>query len=76
MQFLHKKKLQSEIFNHEKSLYTKLFFSVITKNLNWEIVTKNLVFSEDRTGLRMKNYNIWGFTKKFDFYGVSRKANI
>ena len=26
-----------------KSLYTKMIFFVITKNSNWEILTKNLV---------------------------------
>ena len=26
-----------------KNLETKMFFSAITKNLNWEILTKNLV---------------------------------
>ena len=31
-----------------------MFFSVITKYLNWENFTKNLVT------LRMKNYNIMG----------------
>ena len=35
--------MKSEIFNDKKSLQTKTFFSVITKNSNWEIVTKNLV---------------------------------
>ena len=29
--------------NHKKSLKTKVFLSVITKNLSWEILTKNLV---------------------------------
>ena len=38
-------KLQSEIFNDKKSLSTKIFFSTITKNLNWEILTKNLLDS-------------------------------
>ena len=41
VQFLHKTfKLKSEIFNDKKSLKTKKFFSLITKNLNWEILTK------------------------------------
>ena len=30
-----------EIFNDKKSLQAKIFFSVITKNSNWEISTKN-----------------------------------
>ena len=38
-----KNKLKSEIFNDKKNLQTKMFFSVITKNLNWDILTKNLV---------------------------------
>ena len=38
-----------------------MFFSVITKNLKWQIVNKNLVtFLKDRMGLRMKNLNIMG----------------
>ena len=35
-----------------------MFFSVITKNLNWEILAKNLATFKD--GLRMKNFNIMG----------------
>ena len=31
------------IFNDKKSLQAKIFFSVITKNSNWEILSKNLV---------------------------------
>ena len=30
------------MFNNKKSLETEMFFSVIIKNLNWEILTKNL----------------------------------
>ena len=36
----------------------KKFLSLITKNLNWEILTKNLVTFKDGMGLRMKNFNI------------------
>ena len=43
LQFLHINKLKSEIFNDKKGLNTKMFFLVITKNLNWEILIKNLV---------------------------------
>ena len=39
-QFSHKK-IKSEIFNDKKSLLAKIFFSVITKNSNWEVLTKN-----------------------------------
>ena len=38
-----KNKLKSEIFNEKKSLYAKIFFSVITKNSNWKVLLKNLV---------------------------------
>ena len=41
--FYIKNKLKSEIFNDKKGLLTKLFLPLITKNLNWEILTKNLV---------------------------------
>ena len=39
--FYIKNKLKSEIFNDKKSIETRMFFFVTTKNLNWEI--KNLV---------------------------------
>ena len=58
LKFFHKNKLKSEIFNDKKSLETKLFFSVIIKNSNWEILTKNLVTLKDKMGLRMKTINI------------------
>ena len=41
--FCLKNKLKSEIFNDNKKILTKMFFSVTTKNLNWDILTKNLV---------------------------------
>ena len=34
-----------------------MFFSVITKNLNWEILTKNIVTFKGWDGLRLKNFN-------------------
>ena len=43
LQFSHKNKLKSEMFNDKKSLQAKMFFSVITKSSNWEILPKNLV---------------------------------
>ena len=39
--FYIKNELKSEKFNDKKSLSAKLFFSVITKNSNWEILPKN-----------------------------------
>ena len=38
-----------------------MFFSVITKNLNWEIVTNNLVTFKRWDGVKdEKNFNIMG----------------
>ena len=51
VQFSHKNKLNSEIFNDKKSL-AKIFFCVITKNSNWGIL--------DKMVLTMKNFNIFG----------------
>ena len=44
-----------------------MFFFAITKNFNWEILTKNLVTFKDGMGLRMKNLNIMGVHWKSDF---------
>ena len=49
--FYIKNKLKSEIFHNKKSIQTKMFFSVITKNLKWEILRKNLVTFKRRDGL-------------------------
>ena len=43
LQFFPKNKLKSEIFIDKKSLQAKIFFSVKTKNSNWEILVNNLV---------------------------------
>ena len=50
------------MFNDKKSLQAKIFFSVVTKNSNWDILTKNLVtFKRKRKiVLSMKNFNIFG----------------
>ena len=54
-----------------------MFFSVITKNLNWEILSKNLVTLKNGIGLRMKYYNIMGVHWKIRFLGgVSGKVSI
>ena len=37
-----------------------MFLTIITKNLNWEILTKNLVTLKDGIVSRMKNFNIMG----------------
>ena len=49
--FYIKNKLKSEIFKDKKD-YKKMFFSVITKNLNWEISNKNLVTWKRWDGVR------------------------
>ena len=49
-----------------------MFFSVITKNSNWEILPKNLVTFK-RWG---KTLIFWGFTEKSNFGGVHEKPNI
>ena len=50
-----------------------MFFSVITKNLNSEILTKMMgkiikkLLLKDGMDLRLKNFNIVGFAKKSYF---------
>ena len=51
-----------------------MFFSVITKNQNWEILTKNLVILKDGMGLRIKNFNIGGSLKNTIFRGITKKT--
>ena len=51
---MHKNKLKSEIFKDKKSLRTKLFLSVLTKNLNWKSLTKNLVTFNFIMGVHLK----------------------
>ena len=43
LQFSHKNKLKSDIFNDKKMFISKKIFSVITKNSNWQVLPKNLV---------------------------------
>ena len=48
-----------------------MFFSVITKNLTWAILNKNLVT------LKMKNFDIMGVAEKSDFWEICLwKINI
>ena len=77
LQFLHKNKSKSEIFNGKKRLWAKKYFSIITKNSNWKISTKNLVIFKDKIVLRMKNFDTFGDSlKKNTFREGSRKTNI
>ena len=43
-----------------------MFFSIITKNLNSEISTKNLVTFKRRDEVEAEQFNIMGFTEKSD----------
>ena len=38
----------------------KMFFSVITKNLNWEILTKNLVSFKRWDGVNDEQFKYYG----------------
>ena len=46
-----------------------MFFSVITKNLNWETLTKNLVIFQRWDGLRLNIFNIMGVHWKNQLLG-------
>ena len=52
-----KNKLKSGILNDEKN-YKPKCLSAITKNLNWQILTKNLVTFKRSDGLKMENVDI------------------
>ena len=51
-----------------------MFFSVITKNLNWGILTKNSVL-KDGIGLKKKNFIIMGVHWKIGFLGAGLNKN-
>ena len=53
MQLSHNK-LKSEIFNDKKSLQAKIFFFVITKNSNRDILLKNSVTFKREDGIEDK----------------------
>ena len=44
------------LFKDKKSFKTKMFFSVIIKNLNWEILIKNLVTFKKWDGVKDENF--------------------
>ena len=54
--FYIKNKLNSEIFSDKKSLKRRLFFSVISKNFNSEILTKNLVTFKRWDGVKDEKF--------------------
>ena len=54
--FYIKNKLKSEIFNNKKKFINKNVFSVITKNLNQENLTKNLITYKRWDGVRDEKF--------------------
>ena len=46
------------MFCDKRSLSTKIFLSVITKNLNWETLTRIQLLLKGGMGLKMENVNI------------------
>ena len=54
-----------------------MFCSVITKNSNWEILTKNIVTFKRQYGVKDEKL-FGGFTEKSNFWGGgdSRKTNM
>ena len=53
-------------------------FSVITKNLNWEIFSENLVTFKRQGGVKDEKLILWWFTEKSNFQGggVMKKQYI
>ena len=66
LQFFDKNKLKSGIFNDEKSLQTRILCSVVTKNSNWEVLSKNLVTFK-RWGEGWKTLIFLQFMEKSEF---------
>ena len=54
-----------------------MFFSVIPKNLNWEILTKNLVTFKRWDGVKDEKFQYyWGSLKNLIFKRGSQKTNM
>ena len=73
--FYIKNKLKTEVFN-VKNFINKIFFSIITKNLNWEISTKNLILFKrwdkvKKNGRSLKNAILRGGIKYRINWGVN-----
>ena len=69
-----KNKLKSKILNNNNNnKYKPKRLSAITKNLNWQISTKNIVTFKRQYGLKMKNVNIMGVHQ---FLGEGGQKNI
>ena len=54
--FYIKNNVNFEIFNEKNVCEQKMIFSVITKNLNWEILTKNLVAFKRWDGVKDEKF--------------------
>ena len=54
--FYIRNNVKSEIFNDKKGLQSKIFFSFITKNINWEILSKNLVSFKRWNGVKNEKF--------------------
>ena len=66
-------KLKSEIFNGKK-VYNQNAFSVITKNLNCEILTKNLVTFNRWDGVKDEKFWYGSSLKNPIFFGGGREG--
>ena len=54
-----------------------MFFTVTTKNLNWEVLTKNLVTFKRWDGVKDEKFEYYGsLLKNKIFSGDSRKTNV
>ena len=68
-----KNKLKSEILNDKKKHYKLKCLSAITKNLDWQILTKTLVSFKRWMRLKTKNVNTM---RVHQFSGEVKKNNI
>ena len=51
--------------------YKPKCLSAITKNLNWRVLTQNLVTFKRQDGLKLKNVEGRGVTKKQYIWGIA-----
>ena len=60
-----------------KKVYKQKYFSVITKNSNWEILPQNLVTSKIEDGIKDEKLQyFWGSLKNLTVMGGLQKTNI
>ena len=66
-----------ELFDDKKKFIKKIFFSIITKNLNWEILTKNLVTFRRWDWVKYeKSWYYGGSVKNPIFRGITKNIYI